>query len=460
MLNREAQDLHKAKTVFTINTKRFELDNYVRQSDFSVCQYFNNNTIYDVTVMDNYGFRQTIKRKKQREGKTIFQIVREYRINYTHEDEIRNFFDEVTDIDGEVISAIKKAVASPDFFRTKGFGNEYLANVKSGFMFTVIFDIDQDQLSHNLTIDCQEAGVVLSRKTRRAMPVNMFYAAKNKGGYNPFRKIVGKNFTLLRVFANSKETLKNKYWYFIGDNLCEVEYTKNKNIGEGIYIEKYSKNLDSDEISIKEIKCLVFDEALNKNGFFITERDAMLATNYELTLKAREATLAEREHEMRVKEFKLREKDMEVKARVSTAKHEQELLMIGKNSALEELKYNKSVSNYAIEAFTTDKKIELAELTARQELENFQHGVVIQKLQYLNEVLKHRNSTYKHENTLEEIKLSTLVNNVTTHNKILTLEAGLIIDNTVFNRNIVENKIKESNLLLSSVSSLLKLLGK
>lgn len=460
MLNKEAQDLPTAKVNFSVSTRRLDLDSAIRNSDFYVCKYFNNNTIYDLTIMDNFGIRQTLKRKKERVGKQILQIVHEYRISHLLENEISNFFDEVGDIDGEVLKAIKEAVSAPEFFKSKGFGNEYFKNASTGFMFCVTFDIEQSQLARDLTVNCHELGITISRKNRQSMPSNPCYSIGNKGSYNPFRKIVGNTFSMKRVFANSIKQLNNRYWYFIGDSLHEVEYSSNCKMTEGIVVVDYVKRFDLDEVISNEIKNITFDEASNKNGFFISERDAMLASNLELSAREKEVSLKEREHAIRLEDIDAQRSLNISKRELSVVKHEADMEIISNTKEVEKYKHGNTIQAFLLEQQTMAGKSKFIGLTLLKDLTTFNNEVALADMQYRNEVLKMQAVEKKHLYTINEIDRSEKMSVITGAVKMHLIEADIIQNNIEFRRKVVEENIKGVNHVINGVTSIIKLIGK
>lgn len=460
MLNKEAQDLPTAKVNFSVSTRRLDLDSAIRNSDYYICKYFNNNTIYDLTIMDNFGVRQTLKRKKERVGKQVLQIVHEYRISHLLENEISNFFDEVGDIDGEVLKAIKEAVSAPEFFKSKGFGNDYLKNASTGFMFCVTFDIEQSQFARDLTVECHELGLTISRKNRQSMPANSCYSLGNKGSYNPFRKIVGNTFSMKRIFANSLKPLDRRYWYFIGDALHEVEYTSNSKMAEGLVVIDYVKRFDLDEVISNEIKNITFDEASNKNGFFISVRDAMLASNVELSAREKEVSLKEREHAIRLEELEAQRSLNMSKRELSIFKHGADMELINNSREVERYKHDNAIQAFLLDQQTMSGKSKFIELTLLKDLATFNNEVVLANLQFRNETLKLHTAEKKYIHTINEIERTEKMNVITGAVKLHLIEADIIQNNIEFRRKVVEDNTKGVNHAISGVTAIIKLIGK
>jgi hypothetical protein len=460
MLNKETQDLPKAKVRFSVSTRRLDLDSTVRNSSYYTCQYYDNNTIYDLTVMDNFGIRQTLKRKQERSGEQVLRVVREYRISHLLESEISNFFDEVSELDGNILNSIKETVSTRDFFKSKGFGHEYLKNATTGFMFCIAFDINQDQLARDLSVECQELGITISRKKRQSMPANSCYSANNNGSYNPFRGVVGNTYRMKRIVANSIKPLKERYWYFIGDTLNEVEYDSNNKLDEGLHIFDYVKRFDIDEVINYEVKSVIFDEAFNKNGFFISERDAMLASNIELASREKEVSLKEREHAMKMEDLEAQRSLNISKRELAVVKHDSDMQLLINTKEAERFKHDNTIQSLLLEQKTMLGKAELLQLTHLREITTFNNEVVIADKQHRNETLKLYAAKLKHEFTIRELVRTEEMSVIVAESKLQVMEADIIRDRIDFRRKVVEDKMKNIGFVANSTATVIKLIGK
>ncbi len=473
MLNKEAQDLQQAAVTFDISTSRSELQKVIRDCEFYTCQYLNNNTVYDLTVMDNFGFRQTLPRKTKRVGDRVFQIVREYRITHALESHARNFVDEIEIGDGKVLNALKDVVGNPDFFRHTGFGDEYKKNATSGYLFMLVLEINESQFKDHLSVGCEEAGLVISKLRREVMPANLVYAHSNKGSFNPFQKIVGKTFSMSRTMANYHHSIKERYWYILGDKVQEVEYVKNKNLEEGIHVIKYVKNLNDETTVVDTIKYLKFDDVSNKNGIFTSERDAMLSINIERTMREREADLAEREHQLRVEAHELKEKQhvMHLEqivhdTRLNVAKRDLALVkQVGEelthlnSTQIEELRHENTVEveklrqrGMRLDSDILRNKAHLVSITAISDETAHQRNVVVENM-------KHQVALVKHDTAMREMDRAEQLSEVTHIQKMRQSEVGFFVDEMIMDRKIREERTKTASSALGIGKTVLGYLG-
>lgn len=471
MLNKEAQDLLEAEMKFEVGTGRMDMQRIQQTSSFYVTQYFDNNTTFDLTVMDNFGIRQTLPKKDQRVGEKALVVVREYRIKHGLESCVRNFFDEVSVGDGVVLEALKEAVDKPDFFSTRGFGDHYRDNALTGYMFFVTFSISQDQLYTHKSLSCMELGVVVSRKLRSVMPANPCYATNNKGSYNPFRAVVGKTFSMKRVVANSYAPLKETYWFFIADTLHEVEYVCNKNLNEGLYLFDYKKDLDESGVITNNTKFLEFNDAFNKNGFFMTQRDAMLTSNTERSLREREASLKEREHFMKVEELDFQERLNSSKRELALVKQAAEHQSSINALELEAHKQSNTKESYYLESQALNQKANtsrtevgyktnLLMLEHKSAVTQHYNELELEKLKLKTEIAKLNVVSLKNKYSIEEMNRSSFLSQAVLQQKLHLMEAEIVSSGFADRRKKSEEANKLVGSIFSSISSTLKLIGK
>ena len=114
MLNREAQEIHPAKLRFDVSSDFQELQQAVQECEYFTTQYYINNTCLDLTVMDIFGVRQTLPRRKDRSGDHVLKVIREYRFVKSLEQHSQEFFDEVSPGDGPILMALKELIQKKD----------------------------------------------------------------------------------------------------------------------------------------------------------------------------------------------------------------------------------------------------------------------------------------------------------------------------------------------------------
>jgi len=308
MLSMEATDLEIANLDFSISDNGFNLNRKLQECYFGVNQYYLNNTCYEITIMDNLGIRQTIPRNSRLSGEKVFTIIREYRISTDISKQSKDFFDEVGDDDGIVLESLKEYFNKNNFFRY-GFTDNYKSTSRNGLMFNIEFSISEKQLQGNEALQCDELGFVVSRLKRQVMPINPIYSTSNhEGNYNPYRRILGKSYTMYRICANYNDSINEKYYYTLAGSTVEVEYIKNRNLKPGLYVFKLNKNMHDYSTQCRKVFFVDFDKVNNKNGFFTSDRDAMLSVNIENSIRAQE-------HEIKTKEFDFKKQEFDFRNR-------------------------------------------------------------------------------------------------------------------------------------------------
>lgn len=473
MLNKEALDIKQAKLLFDININRSDLYNSINKCDFYICQYFINNTCYDLTVMDNIGFRQTLPRKNNRVGDRVFQVIREYRIVHTYEDHARNFFDEIRVGDGKVLEALKEVVGNKDFFKTKGFGDACRQNAQTGYMFTIVFDIHEDQFRDFKSVNCEELSIVVSRLKREIMPSNLVYSHQNKGSYHPFIKTVGKKFSMTRTIANYHRDIKERYWYTIADKVQEVEYVTNENLEEGIHVLTYTRDLTTETTIENRIKFINFNDASNKNGFFISDRDAMLSVNVERTLREREAVLKERAHTLKEQEVDLDERNQKLrieeqqhlimvnnsKKELAILKQQAEEVTLRNSVLLEELRFNNLVKKERLNNTSLMYEEHVLEKKMKYGLFDLSCTVIKQAIEVDTDIKKHELNNAKHEKAMQELKYSSQISESVHAQKLQAIELDMHVSSIVNQRKVLEERSKLGSGALNMLGTLMKTIG-
>ena len=153
MLNREAQEIHPAKLRFDVSSDFQELQQAVQECEYFTTQYYINNTCLDLTVMDIFGVRQTLPRRKDRSGDHVLKVIREYRFVKSLEQHSQEFFDEVSPGDGPILMALKELIQKKDIFRYKGFTSKYDVGVRLGHLLVITFEISEQEISEYKTVD-------------------------------------------------------------------------------------------------------------------------------------------------------------------------------------------------------------------------------------------------------------------------------------------------------------------
>lgn len=482
MLNREAQEIHTAKLRFDVCSDFQRLQHVVQECDYFTTQYYINNTCLDLTVMDAMGVRQTLPRHKDRQGARTFKVVREYRFVKALEQHSKDFFDEIAPGDGPVLMALKELVENQKVFRFKGFTSQYDAGVRVGHILLATFEIDESEIMEYKTVDSPGLGITVSRSRREIMPANPVYAAVNSGSYyNPFKSFVGPEYSMFRIFANYHEQIKEKYWYNIGEIPIEVEYTCKPELAEGIHIQTYTKQEETETATNNTIKIVKFEEVSNKNGFFTSQRDAMLGSNTlrsdrekEQELKEREQALKEQSQRLAAEVAASDEKLVRAKQELNKLKQETDELSHRRQIQLLDIQHSHAIELEGNKRRVTDAehrlvsgKLELSTLQMDRDVQTFHHDLSIEEKKRSTEVLKIQGSALKH---VQDLELATVKHGITLREldraetlataqltqKLTLIEADLIHSTSSNKRRLVEENTK----LVSSVAGSLTTIGK
>jgi hypothetical protein len=475
MLNREAQEIHPAKLKFDVSSDFKGLQHAVQECDYFTTQYYINNTCLDLTVMDVFGMRQTMPRRKDRSGDRVFRVVREYRFVKSLEHYSREFFDEIAPGDGPILMALKELVQKKDVFRFKGFTTDYDVGVRLGYLLIVTFEISEDEINEYKTVDSTGLGITVSRLRREAMPANPVYSAINNGSYyNPFKSFVGPQYSMTRIFANYHDQIKEKYWYNLGNIPVEVEYTRKPELEEGIHIQTFTKQEDNETATNSTIKIVKFDEASNKNGFFTSPRDAMLGSNTLRSDREKEQELKERAIILATKNAEAEEQLAQAKRQLALIKQQTDELNHFRQMELQGMQNDHAIVLEKNKRLVTDAefrlaggKLELSTLQLERDVVEFHQDSITEDKKHSLEVLKiqgsaikHRQdlelATAKHGTTMRELDRAEVIVAAQHLSKLAIIEADLVHSASNNKRRLVEENTK----LVTTVAGGLTTIGK
>ena len=475
MLNREAQEIHPAKLRFDVSSDFQELQQAVQECEYFTTQYYINNTCLDLTVMDIFGVRQTLPRRKDRSGDHVLKVIREYRFVKSLEQHSQEFFDEVSPGDGPILMALKELIQKKDIFRYKGFTSKYDVGVRLGHLLVITFEISEQEISEYKTVDSLPLGITVSRQRREVMPANPVYSAINGGSYyNPFKSFFGPQYSMTRIFANYHAQIKEKYWYNLGDMPVEVEYTRKPELAEGIHIQTFKKQEDAETATNSTIKIIKFDEATNKNGFFTSQRDAMLGSN---TMRSDR----EKEQELKDRSLRLATENADAEERLARAKRELALIkqQTDELNHFRQMQLQGAQNEHALvleshKRQVTDAEYRLANgklglntLQLERDVVEFHHEERIEDKKQSLEILKIQVSalkhvqdlelaTVKHGTTMRELDRAEVVGQAQQMHKLALIEADLVHSTSTNKRRLVEENTK----LVTSVAGGLTTIGK
>lgn len=475
MLNREAQEIHTANLSFDVSTDFRGLQKAVEQCEYFTSQYYINNTCVDLTVMDIFGVRQSLPRKKDRKGDRVFKIVREYRFMRTVEQHSKDFFDEISAADGPILMALKELVDKDDVFRKQGFSTAFTENVRYGYLLIVTFDIDEKEISEYKTVDSTALGITVSRLKRELMPSNPVYAAVNRGSYyNPFRNLLTPEYKMTRVFANYHDRIKEKFWFNLGDTPIEVEYTNKKELEEGIHIQAFKKSVETETAINSTVKIVKFDEAVNKNGFFTSARDAMLGSNTIRTDRERDQELKERTRLLEIRAVEAEERLAVAKKELTIAKQAADELSLQRQTTIAEIQHEHAIGIENKKQLTTETeyrltrgKLGLVELQFDRDKVGFRNEVILADKKHQFEMLKvyggaikHAQdvelATVKHIGAMQELDRSLILSEAQHTQKLTMVEVDMVHTTTTNKRRLMEENTK----LVTSVVGGLNTVGK
>lgn len=475
MLNKEAQEIQSAKLKFEVSNDFSKLQHAVQECAYFTSQYYINNTCLDLTVMDAIGIRQSLPRRKERKGNRVLTIIREYRFIKSLESHSRQFFEEITSSDGPILSELKSLVDSKGIFQMRGFTTEYDSGVRVGHLLLVTFEISEEQLMEYGTVDSAPLGITVSRLRREHMPANPIYSAINSNSYyNPFKHFVGPEYSMFRIFANYHHQIREKYWYNVGEIPIEVEYTRKPELEEGIHIQTYRKQEDSETATNNTIKIVKFEEATNKNGFFTSQRDAMLGSNTLRSDREKDLELKERAQLLAKEVAESEEKLTRSKQELTRLKQETEELNHRRTIQLQEIQHEQAIEAERQKRRTSDAEHRLVDGKLRLSAQQMQRDVVsfhqetevseqkrnLEMLKIQGGAIKHAQdlelATAKHRTTMSEMDRAETLGQAQHMAKLVLIEADLLSSASINKRRLVEENTK----LVTSVAGGLTTIGK
>ena len=473
MLRSPAQDVHIVPIEYSVGRSYSLIEKIASESKYSVKQYYINYTSFDLTIMDSIGFKQTIPRKVGKgEGKD-FHIVREYIINQTLEQEIRNRFNEVTSGDGEIIEAIRDELMKDDYLSFNAFDSLSVDRSRRGILVALSMRVKEAEIREHKTVECLHAGVIISRLKAELMPSHPSYAFINNKGFHPLSRFLKDKYVITCVRANYHKKLKERFYYTLGDQVMEVEYTNNTYEPEGIIVNKIAKDLTTDEIEETTILSVDFETSITKNRFFTSKKDAMLSIGIEKSIRERKVELDERELLIKQAEQNMRERDLLVstelnhsKLRLLVQKDELDSLMFSRQITVAELQHENSVEmeklkqkSLVLESKNISNKgvLTMNEFSNAVVTRNQEHNILM--LKYAVENAKNRGMLAKAVISEIEDKRSAAMSRVKFDMEIQSMGMAFEIETAASKRKLTDERSKSFNQGMGIFGSMLKLIG-
>ena len=353
--------------------------------------HYINNMGFPVSTMNSTGVRIEHNSINSLEIPKGFIIIFKYKIPANEIEKFRNF---TFNIPKETTNQVLKLLVL-DFNAFYARKRNGLSSFASEYNFDFVMYVPAEELAGTDTVYIPECNLTLSNNSFLKLPNNPTLAMRLK--QKPIRvyacdEIKDNIRTATTVQSVARDHLPDKYFYYLGREVCLTEAVKRENAEEGVIIITHFFNEENSRFNVSEK--FIPQNQLLENGFFRTKQDLLTNGNPEEYLKLEiqnsRIELEKLKHKTELDKVKLENEKLKIRhVELKTEsvkvgiehnrqdyerlKHNDRVKLLNLESQVNSEKLNNDLARERIsfEAFATTTKIKVASLIYSSDIEKY-----------------------------------------------------------------------------------------